>query len=72
MIKILQHTAMMQKVLVFNNEIRIGYGFIFYRDDGRMVGPELYYDNGEKLPTGLYNLLATDEVNLVVIPKGKQ
>lgn len=67
-----QTTAIMQKVIVFNNQVRIGYGYVFHYDNGKMNGPDLYRDNGEKLPEGYYNLLMTDEINLIVIPRNKQ
>lgn len=72
MVKVNQNTALMQKVIVFDNQVRIGYGYVFLRNDGLTFGPNLYYENGEKLPVGWYNLVVTEEGQLVVMPKKVQ
>lgn len=72
MVKVNQNSVIMQKVIVFDRETRIGYGYVFLRNDGRTLGPDLYYDSGEKLPQGWYNLVVTDDAQLVVMPKKVQ
>jgi hypothetical protein len=49
----------------------IGTGWLFYRDDGKMSIPHLFYDDGTEMPSGEYILASIDE-SLVVIPRRKQ
>lgn len=67
-----QNTAIMQKVNAFIGNEQVGYGFLFYRDDGKMMGPDLYTPTGERLDEGWYQLQVTDETTLIVIPRSKQ
>ena len=61
----------MHKVLVYDNtsKIKLGFGWIYYHASGEMSIPELWYDNGEEIPSGDYILVHTDEDHLVVVPK---
>lgn len=71
MLKRKQNTALMQKVLVFDDKVHIGHGYIYYRDDGKISNPELYATDGEKLKEGWYKVVSTDVTSLVVIARSK-
>lgn len=71
-IKTKQNSALMQRINAFLNNECVGYGFLFYRDDGRIIGPDLYTPTGERLDEGWYQLQVTDEMTLIVIPRSKQ
>lgn len=64
----------MTKVLVYDNEHKglIGTGWVIVRDDGRIARPVLYDLMGIKLAEGWYQIVATDEVKMVVIPRSIQ
>ena len=66
-------SAVMQKLLVYQNNNRVGYGYVIIRGDGRMSAPTLLSDDGKILPQGeWYNLVMTSEQHLVVINGTKQ
>lgn len=65
-------SAIMQKILVYKGDTRIGYGYIIMRPDGRTMQPTLFNDDGEALPPDWYNLVMTDEQHLVVMNRTKQ
>lgn len=66
-----QHSAIMQKILVFNmNGSRVGNGYLIYRDDGRMLTPTLFDENNIPLPEGMYNFMPQEnETTLIILPK---
>ena len=67
-----QQTAVMQKLHVFIDSKKIGYGYLYYYSDGKLSEPELYSEDGVKLPEGWYELVITNENHLVVVPRQKQ
>ena len=66
-----QFSAIMHKVLALHpdTDVQMGWGWVLYRHDGKVFGPELYNESGEELPNGMYTLVHTDVNHLVVIPK---
>ena len=48
-----QNTAIIHKVLVYDkdNHAQLGFGWVLYRDDGRMFVPELFHDDGTQIPS---------------------
>lgn len=59
----------MQKINAFIDNKCIGYGYLFYRDDGKIIGPDLYTFEGKKLEVGWYQLQITDEMTLIVMSR---
>lgn len=63
--------GIIQKVLVMEQTSHaiIGSGWVLYRDDAKMMAPELFDLMGNKMPEGWYTLQVTDDVKTVVIPR---
>lgn len=61
-------SALMTKILVYQNGIQVGYGYLIMGANGRMYKPTLINMNGEEeLPTGMYDLQMTDEQHLIIM-----
>lgn len=63
------YTAVLQDVKVFHEEREVGFGRVFFDDQGGVHVPELYQVDGGTLPEGSYNLQYTGQMLLVVVPK---
>jgi hypothetical protein len=64
--------GILHKMIVFDNGIQVGTGYVIYYPSGRMSDPILISPTGEKLPEGWYHLIMTDEQWNVVVPMRKQ
>jgi len=62
----------LNRLLVFNGAIQVGYGYIIVDNNGRVHAPNLFANDGSQLPMQWYNLMATGESELVVLTRRKQ
>ena len=66
-------TGTINKLIVFNGAVQVGFGYIIIDDKGIVHAPNLFSDDGKELPRNKwYNLVATGEQELIVLTRIKQ
>lgn len=59
----------MRKVLVYKDDIQIGFGYLIITPMGNIIAPDLFYNSGETMPSDWYDLVMTHEEHLVVLSR---
>ena len=70
--KSLSRVGVMQKLEVYaqgDTNKAIGYGYLVTRYDGQQLPPDLYDNEGNRLPKAWYTIRVMDETQLIVIPR---
>lgn len=65
-------SGMMNSVIVLQNGVRVGYGYIFLQGSGEMMIPLLFDFNGEAIEGGqFYDMQVQNDERLILISKSK-
>ena len=68
----LAKTGIITKLLVYNGANQVGYGYVIVDNNGKILAPNLFANDGSQLPKAWYNLVATGKDELVVLTRRKQ